>query len=162
MDFEKTLADRPAEGSLRPAGRRLVVMRQSGTKAPFSPDGPLTWGEIDLVRTDVFTPALAGLLPDPEVRGGDRWNVSPDGGGEPRHQAASIRQSGSRVAFSVRPALARGRRARQPGGAGRRGRQRPAHHAGHAGADADGGAVRGRIAQLAGEQEGEGAARRCG
>jgi hypothetical protein len=78
MDFAKTLADRPSEGTLRPAVRRLVVMRQSGTKAPFSPDGPLTWGEIDLVRTDVFTPALAGLLPDHEVRVGDRWNVSLD------------------------------------------------------------------------------------
>jgi len=78
MDFEKTLADRPAEGSLRPSVHRLVVMRQSGTKAPFSPDGPLTWGEIDLVRTDVFTPALSGMLPDHAVSVGDRWNVSAD------------------------------------------------------------------------------------
>ncbi len=78
MDFHKTLADRPAEGTLRPAVRRLVVMREKGTKAPFSPDGPLTWGEIDLVRTDVFTPALAGMLPDHAVRVGDRWNVAAD------------------------------------------------------------------------------------
>jgi hypothetical protein len=45
---------------------------------PFSPDGPLTWGEIDLVRTDVFTPALTGLLPAGPVRPGDRWNASLD------------------------------------------------------------------------------------
>ena len=63
---------------MRPAVRRLVVMRENGTKAPFSPDGPLTWGEIDLVRTDVFTPALAGMLPDHAVRVGDRWNVAAD------------------------------------------------------------------------------------
>src|SRR5262249_38181032 len=41
-----------------------------------SPDGPLTWGEIDLVRTDVFTPALAGLLPSQLVQVGERWNAS--------------------------------------------------------------------------------------
>ena len=78
MDFDKTLADRPAVGTLRPAVRRLVVMREKGTKAPFSPDGPLTWGEIDLVRTDVFTPALTGMLPDHAVHVGDRWNVADD------------------------------------------------------------------------------------
>ena len=78
MDFERTLGDRPQESTLRPAVHRLVVMRQSGAKAPFSPDGPLTWGEIDLVRTDVFTPALTGMLPDHAVRLGDRWNVSAD------------------------------------------------------------------------------------
>ena len=78
MDFQRTLGDRPQESSLRPAVRRLVVMRQFGTKAPFSPDGPLTWGEIDLARTDVFTPALSGMLPDHAVRVGDRWTVTPD------------------------------------------------------------------------------------
>ena len=31
-------------------------------------DGPLMWNEIDLVRTDVFTPALTGLLPAAAVR----------------------------------------------------------------------------------------------
>jgi hypothetical protein len=43
---------------------------------PFSPDGPLTWGEIDLVRTDVFTPALVGLLPTRPVRVGEHWTAS--------------------------------------------------------------------------------------
>ena len=78
MDFQRTLADRPQESKLRPAVRRLVVMRQNGTKAPFSPDGPLLWGEIDLARTDVFTPALSGMLPDHAVRVGDRWTVTTD------------------------------------------------------------------------------------
>jgi hypothetical protein len=78
MDFERTLGDRPQDSSLRPAVHRLVVMRQNGTKAPFSPDGPLNWGEIDLARTDVFTPALSGMLPDHAVRVGDRWTVSTD------------------------------------------------------------------------------------
>src|SRR5262249_1836770 len=36
----------------------------------------LTWGEIDLVRTDVFTPALTGLLPDSAVSPGARWTAA--------------------------------------------------------------------------------------
>ena len=48
----------PPVGS--PDGRHQV----RGPPRPFSPDGPLTWGEIDVVRTDVFNPAaIPGLLP---------------------------------------------------------------------------------------------------
>jgi hypothetical protein len=75
LDFRRTLAGRPQELSLRPGVRRLVVLRRGPTEVPFSPDGPLTWGEIDAVRTDVFAPALAGLLPDKSVRVGDRWQA---------------------------------------------------------------------------------------
>src|SRR5690606_38165987 len=50
-----------------------VILRHKQIEVPFSPDGPLLWDEIDLVRTDVFTPALAGLLPDRAVQVGDRW-----------------------------------------------------------------------------------------
>jgi hypothetical protein len=76
LDFHKTIGERPLDATLRPEVRRLVLLRQGHTKAPFSPDGPLTWGEIDSVRTDVFTPALAGLLPDGPVRVGDRWTAA--------------------------------------------------------------------------------------
>jgi hypothetical protein len=54
----------------------MVVLRLKNVEVPFSPDGPLTWNEIDLVRTDVFTPALVGLLPDRAVRSGDRWTAA--------------------------------------------------------------------------------------
>ncbi len=73
IDFERKIGDRPQESTIRPIVRRMVVLRHRNVEVPFSPDGPLTWGEIDLVRTDVFTPALAGLLPDKAVRPGDRW-----------------------------------------------------------------------------------------
>jgi hypothetical protein len=76
MDFQRTVAGRPQQSSLRPEVRRLVLLRHENTEVPFSPDGPLTWGEIDMVRTDVFTPALAGLLPAGAVRVGDRWAAS--------------------------------------------------------------------------------------
>ncbi len=76
MEFRRTVADQPQATTLRPGVRRLVVLRHGTSEVPFSPDGPLTWGEIDIVRTDVFTPALAGLLPDRAVRVGERWKAA--------------------------------------------------------------------------------------
>ncbi len=73
IDFARTVGDRPQQSTIRPEVRRLVLLRLNNAEVPFSPDGPLAWGEIDLVRTDVFTPALAGLLPESLVRPGDRW-----------------------------------------------------------------------------------------
>jgi hypothetical protein len=75
-DFRRTVGGRPQENALRPEVRRLVLLRHQNKEVPFSPDGPLTWGEIDLIRTDVFTPALAGLLADHPVRLGDRWSAT--------------------------------------------------------------------------------------
>jgi hypothetical protein len=72
-DFRRTLGGQTQQSSLRPAVRRLVILRRDSVEVPFSPDGALTWGEIDLIRTDVFTPALAGLLPANPVQPGDRW-----------------------------------------------------------------------------------------
>jgi hypothetical protein len=75
-DIKRAVGDQPQEATLRPAVRRLVLLRNGSTEVPFSPDGPMTWGELDLIRTDVFTPALAGLLPDKPVRPGDRWDAT--------------------------------------------------------------------------------------
>ena len=77
IEFRKTAGDRTDETTLRPSVRRLVMMKRGSSKAPFSPDGPLKWGEIDLLRTDVIVPGLAGLLPNKEVRPGDTWRASP-------------------------------------------------------------------------------------
>jgi hypothetical protein len=76
IELQRTVADQPQQNKLRPAVHRLVVLRNKGLKAPFSPDGPLMWSEIDLMRSDVFTPALSGLLPGKAVRIGDQWNAS--------------------------------------------------------------------------------------
>jgi hypothetical protein len=75
VDLERTVGDQAQESTLRPAVRRLVLLRYGHREVPFSPDGPLTWNEIDLVRTDVFTPALAALFPDRPVGPGDRWTA---------------------------------------------------------------------------------------
>jgi len=73
VDFQRTVGDVAQEGTIRPEVRRQVILRLNQVEVPFSPDGPLMWGEIDLVRTDVFTPALTGLLPPDPVRPGDHW-----------------------------------------------------------------------------------------
>jgi hypothetical protein len=76
IDLQRKIGERPQQATLRNEVHRLVVLRRKNTEVPFSPDGPLTWGEIDLIRTDVFTPALVGLLPADPVRTGDRWTAS--------------------------------------------------------------------------------------
>jgi hypothetical protein len=77
IEFRKTAGDRTDEMTLRPAVRALVMMKRGKDKLPFSPAGPLMWGELELVRTDFVVPALAGLLPDRAVRPGDTWTASP-------------------------------------------------------------------------------------
>lgn len=76
MDFERKVGDQQQQNSLRPEVRRLVVLRQNQVEVPFAPAGPLMWGELDLVRTDVFTPALAGLLPANSATEGGIWKAT--------------------------------------------------------------------------------------
>jgi hypothetical protein len=75
IDFQRKVGEQDQQSTVRPSVRRLVILRHNNIKAPFSPDGALMWQELDLVRTDVFTPALVGLLPDHAVKIGDRWTA---------------------------------------------------------------------------------------
>jgi hypothetical protein len=75
MDFKRTVGDQKQESGIRGEVRRMVLLKYKQSEVPFSPDGPLTWGEIDLVRTDVYTPSVTGLLPAKEVKVGDRWDA---------------------------------------------------------------------------------------
>jgi hypothetical protein len=61
-----------------PDDRRLIVaLRSSEGPFCFSPAGPLTRDELDLV-TEHFNPqCLAGLLPNKAVNVGDTWTVAP-------------------------------------------------------------------------------------
>jgi hypothetical protein len=74
--FQKTAGDRKDDMTLRPAVRRQVLMKKGHAKVPFSPDGPLLFAEIELLRTDSVVPAMAGLLPEKEVRPGDTWKAA--------------------------------------------------------------------------------------
>lgn len=77
VEFRRVLGNSNQDATIRPAVRRMVVIRAGDRRAPFSPDGPLTWGEIDVVRTDVFNPAaIPGLLPPNSVKPGNSWKAS--------------------------------------------------------------------------------------
>ncbi|MER3416579.1 MAG: hypothetical protein C4297_10255 [Gemmataceae bacterium] len=78
LKYRRNLDRQVQEGMLRSQVRRLIVVRKEHEEVPFSPDGPLTWGEIDMVRTDVFYPALAGLLPDRNAAAGESWIANAD------------------------------------------------------------------------------------
>lgn len=78
VSFERTVGEVKQDAGIRPSVRRMILIKSGAKKAPFSPDGPLTWGEIDVVRTDVFNPSLIpGLLPPNAVKPGQKWNASP-------------------------------------------------------------------------------------
>src|SRR5207302_1853097 len=74
--LQRTVGEVKQEATLRDVVRRMVLLRRENKKVPFSPDGALTWEEIDLVRIDVFTPSLTGLLPAQAVKVGDKWKAS--------------------------------------------------------------------------------------
>jgi hypothetical protein len=76
LEFQRSLDDQKQASTLRPEVKRLVIQRHNQLEVPFSPDGPMTWNEMDLIRTDVFTPALTGLLPVQAVKLNDRWNAA--------------------------------------------------------------------------------------
>lgn len=75
LEFERTVGQERQHSKLRPEVHRLVILRHNQYEVPFCPSGPLTWGEIELVRTDVFAPALRGLFPTEPVRPGDTWHA---------------------------------------------------------------------------------------
>jgi hypothetical protein len=77
VEFVRVVDGMVQDAGIRPSVRRMVVIKTEGRRAPFSPDGPLTWGEIDVVRTDVFNPAaIPGLLPAGPVKKGQTWKAS--------------------------------------------------------------------------------------
>jgi hypothetical protein len=75
MEFKRKVDGQEQESGIRGEVRRMVLFKHKHAEVPFSPDGPLTFGEIDVVRTDVFTPGLIGLLPKNDVKIGDRWEA---------------------------------------------------------------------------------------
>ena len=75
LAFERKVGDEEQRSKLRPEAHRLVILRHNQYEVPFCPTTPLTWGEIELVRTDVFAPALQGLFPRQAVQPGDTWRA---------------------------------------------------------------------------------------
>ncbi|MBM3996987.1 MAG: hypothetical protein FJ303_22970 [Planctomycetes bacterium] len=77
LEFDRKVGEETQRSRLRGEASRLVILRHNQYEVPFCPHGPLLWNELELVRTDVFAPALRGLLPDKQVRVGERWNADP-------------------------------------------------------------------------------------
>src|SRR5262249_5327825 len=89
VTFERTLDGNKQDATIRPSVRRMIVLKPTELKdtlprpVPFSPDGPLTVGELDLVRTDMFNPAqVPGLLAPNAVKPGPTWKAYPAAVGE--------------------------------------------------------------------------------
>ncbi len=80
FEVRRVVGDREQGTDLRKAVYRQVVLRSPKGKSPFSPDGPLVWGEIDAIRTDVFSPALVlALLPAKAVGVNESWPLAAEG-----------------------------------------------------------------------------------
>jgi len=78
LEFERKIGDNLQKVSLRPAVSRMILLRHENFEIPFSDGGPLKLNEIELVRTDVFTPALVGLLSTEAVVRGKTWAAQPE------------------------------------------------------------------------------------
>ncbi len=66
---------RPMAASVRPEVALLVAESRAEGVVVFSPGGPLTRAELELVEGPGDPLALGGLLPDRAVAKGDRWAV---------------------------------------------------------------------------------------
>jgi hypothetical protein len=61
---------------LRSDVQRIALDRVNDQSTIFCPDGPLTAPELDLLRAEVFVPALQGLLPSQPTKIGEQWSAS--------------------------------------------------------------------------------------
>lgn len=66
---------RPFVTTLRPEVARLLVEIRQGEPVAFSPDGPLTRPELEVVQAPGDPLVLAALLPERPVEVGARWKV---------------------------------------------------------------------------------------
>ncbi|SIO42736.1 hypothetical protein SAMN05444166_4627 [Singulisphaera sp. GP187] len=70
---------RPTAAVLRPEVALLVAEPRAEGVVVFSPGGPLTRSELELVQAAADPLALAALLTDKPVKVGDSWKVGDDG-----------------------------------------------------------------------------------
>lgn len=75
VELSRTLDGQNQETILRPQVRTMVLLRNGLKKIPFSLEAPLTWNELDLIRTEVFPCAMAGLFPPRSVALNESWNA---------------------------------------------------------------------------------------
>ncbi|MEZ6140679.1 MAG: hypothetical protein R3B84_08930 [Zavarzinella sp.] len=71
----RTSGDRKDQLELRPTVKRIVLLKRGNSKVPFSPDAPLLWGEIDLIRTEIILSQLNGILPKEAISPTEQWEA---------------------------------------------------------------------------------------
>jgi hypothetical protein len=71
-------AERPRAGALRPEVSILIAERRDGLVHAYSPGGPLTRHELDLVQAPGDPLTWAGLLPEKAVAVGETWEIGRD------------------------------------------------------------------------------------
>lgn len=76
VNYQRKVGDQPQKAGM-PGEPRIVFQRRDNVEVPYSPDGPLQWLEIDLLRTHEFVPLLDGFLPDGDVKPGAVWDAAP-------------------------------------------------------------------------------------
>jgi hypothetical protein len=65
-----------SQRSLRPERRLFVAQRPQDALLCYSPQGPLTYAELETVSEHFDTLALAGLLPGKDVAVGETWKIT--------------------------------------------------------------------------------------
>lgn len=76
LEAEQKIGSDSTQARLRQQLQHMLLDRQGSQAVTFSPDAPMLIGELEQVRTDVFLPRLAGLLPLDAVIQGNSWKAS--------------------------------------------------------------------------------------
>lgn len=76
MKSEIQAGEQTSYYQLRPAVRLIVAHGQRDGMQLFSPAGPLTYAELDLLKMPADSLSALALLPDAPVEPGDTWNPS--------------------------------------------------------------------------------------
>jgi hypothetical protein len=80
--LEKQRGEAKQTIQLRPGVERILLERVNDHSTIFSPDGPLTGPELDLLQPEPFVSALRGLLPAKMSKIGDQWEASNEAASE--------------------------------------------------------------------------------
>lgn len=74
-DFSSQIADRKSETVLRKDLRQIIAEGQSDGVRLYSPNGPLTYEEADLIRPPLDSLTAVALLPVDRVEVGESWQT---------------------------------------------------------------------------------------
>ena len=74
-DFHSQVADRVSDTKLRPEFRQIMAEGQAEGLRLYSPFGPLTYEELELIRPPVDSLTAVALLPADRVEIGETWDA---------------------------------------------------------------------------------------